>query len=349
MGNQCANVAKLVRLSGHEAPKHKDILDSIERMGQLARSQASQAKQAFATRTIVLAQDLVGLDGKINRLNREIITRAVDIGDDLEVREWAMFMILVARCLERIAGNTIDIAEQTGFVVTGLFREFAGDSHSQPAYLRRACHYQHEGLALPSPYGSGGAAGNVIETRLSSGGELGRCVRLPAAAMQRRRSISLVRRERMRGERPVKSCAVTEQPDGRLIDADHIRAAAATNGPVGRGRQNLTPGGVRHSEMIGPPAARRNRSEYRCASRKTTDGCSRCTGSSSPPRWAWRALRRWPECPLVLAAGASRAAQSITDPIFRRARGPLLRVRGACFASRWPANRAQCGMSRRAR
>ena len=60
-----------------------------------------------------------------------IFNRAVDIGDDLEMREWAMFMILVARCLERIAGNTIDIAEQTVFVVTGLFRELA--DQSQPA------------------------------------------------------------------------------------------------------------------------------------------------------------------------------------------------------------------------
>jgi len=54
-----------------------------------------------------------------------MINRAVAIGDDLEVREWAMLMILVARCLERIAGNTVDIAEQTVFIVTGLFREFA--------------------------------------------------------------------------------------------------------------------------------------------------------------------------------------------------------------------------------
>jgi phosphate transport system protein len=124
MGDQCVNIAKLVRLSGHEAPKDKDILDTIERMGQLARAQVSQAKEAFATRNVALAQDLVGLDGEINRRNREIITRAVDIGDDLEVREWAMYMILVARCLERVAGNTVDVAEQTVFVVTGLFREF---------------------------------------------------------------------------------------------------------------------------------------------------------------------------------------------------------------------------------
>ena len=128
MGDQCVNIAKLVALSGYEAPKDNEILDTIERMGQLSRSQASQAKEAFATRNVTIAQDLVGLDGEIDRLNRAIFNRAVDVGDDLEVREWAMFMILVARCLERIAGNTVDIAEQTVFVVTGLFREFAGES-----------------------------------------------------------------------------------------------------------------------------------------------------------------------------------------------------------------------------
>jgi phosphate transport system protein len=127
MGDQCANIAKLVRLAGHEAPKDNDILDTIERMGQLARAQASQAKEAFATRDVALAQALVGVDGKIGRLNRHIITRAVDIGDHLEVREWAMYMILVARCLERFASNTVDIAEQAVFVATGLFREFGDE------------------------------------------------------------------------------------------------------------------------------------------------------------------------------------------------------------------------------
>jgi phosphate transport system protein len=125
MGDQCVNMAKLVPLSGHEPPKDKDILDSIERMGQLARSQVSQARDAFQSRNVELAQDLVRQDSEINRLNREIFKRAVEVGDDLEVREWAMFMILVARCLERIGDNTVDIAEQVVFVVTGLFREVA--------------------------------------------------------------------------------------------------------------------------------------------------------------------------------------------------------------------------------
>jgi phosphate transport system protein len=125
MGDQCVNIAKLVPLSGYEAPKDKDILDSIERMGTLARSQVTQSREAFSSRNVELAQDLVRQDAEINRLNREIFRRAVEVGDDADVREWAMFMILVARCLERVGDNTVDVAEQVVFVVTGLFREFS--------------------------------------------------------------------------------------------------------------------------------------------------------------------------------------------------------------------------------
>ena len=106
MGDQCANIGKLVQLSGHEAPKDNGILDTIERMGELARSQASQAKDAFATRNGALTEELVGLDGEIERLNRDMFNRAVDVGNDLEVREWAMFMILVARCASPATPST---------------------------------------------------------------------------------------------------------------------------------------------------------------------------------------------------------------------------------------------------
>ena len=128
MGDQCVNIAKLVPLSGHESPKDKDILDALERMGQLARSQVAEAKEALAARNEEMARDLVRQDSEINRLNRQIFRRAVEVGDHIEMREWAMFMILVARCLERIGDNTVDIAEQVVFVVTGLFRELADAS-----------------------------------------------------------------------------------------------------------------------------------------------------------------------------------------------------------------------------
>ena len=136
MGDQCVNIAKLVPLSGYESPKDKDMLDAIERMGQLARGQVSQAKEAFAERNVELAQDLARQDEEVNRLNRDIFKRAVEVGDNLDMREWAMFMILVARCIERVGDNTVDIAEQIVFVVTGLFRELADSTTAHDAARR---------------------------------------------------------------------------------------------------------------------------------------------------------------------------------------------------------------------
>ena len=129
MGDQCVNIAKLIPLSGHDPPTDEQIVATLERMGKLVRSQVAQAKQCFALRDAALAEDLVRQDAEINRLNREIFARAVEIGDDLDRREWAAYMMLVARALERIGDNAVDIGEQTAFVVTGLFREFSDASH----------------------------------------------------------------------------------------------------------------------------------------------------------------------------------------------------------------------------
>ena len=125
MGDQCVNIAKLVPLSGYEAVKDGDIAEMVERMGGLAHSQVSLAKEVFAARDVDRAHELVRQDHEINQLNREIFRRAVEVGSDAEVREWAMFMILVARFLERIGDNAVEIAEQTVFIVTGLFRELS--------------------------------------------------------------------------------------------------------------------------------------------------------------------------------------------------------------------------------
>ena len=129
MGDQCVNIAKLIPLSGHEPPKDDELHGMIERMGTIARSMVVQCKRAFALRDPELSRDLVRQDDELDRLNRQIFIRALDIGDEVEVREWAMFMILTARCLERIGDNAVDVGEQAAFVATGLFREFDDASH----------------------------------------------------------------------------------------------------------------------------------------------------------------------------------------------------------------------------
>ena len=129
MGDQCVNIAKMLPLSGHEPPVDEQILERIEQMGRLVRSEVEQSKQAFSLRDVGLAEDLVRQDEQVNTLNRECFKRAVEIGTDPDTREWAMSMMLVSRALERIGDNAVDIGEQVAFVVTGLFREFSDASH----------------------------------------------------------------------------------------------------------------------------------------------------------------------------------------------------------------------------
>jgi phosphate transport system protein len=129
MGDQCVNIAKVMPLVGHDPPSDEQLLERIFKMGRLARSEVAQAKQAFMLRDVSLAQDLVRQDEEINALNRGVFRRAVEIGTDEDRREWAMTMMLVARALERIGDNAVDIGEQVAFVVTGLFREFSDASH----------------------------------------------------------------------------------------------------------------------------------------------------------------------------------------------------------------------------
>ena len=128
MGDQCVNIAKVLPLVGYNPPADEPLLDRIFKMGKLARSEVAQAKQAFVLRDVSLAQDLVRQDDEINQLNREVFRRAVEVGTDEDRREWAMTMMLVARALERIGDNAVDIGEQVAFVVTGLFREFSDAS-----------------------------------------------------------------------------------------------------------------------------------------------------------------------------------------------------------------------------
>jgi phosphate transport system protein len=135
MGDQCVNISKVIPLTGNDAPVHDEMVDRVVLMGKQGRSMLSQAKKAFEGRDVELARDLVRQDDLIDNLNKECFKIAVQVGDDADVREWAMTMMLVARALERIGDNAVDIGEQVAFVVTGLFREFEDASHPGQAPL----------------------------------------------------------------------------------------------------------------------------------------------------------------------------------------------------------------------
>src|SRR5213075_2274181 len=81
MGDQCVNIAKLIPLSGNEPPVHRNVLETLARMGAFARSEVIQSRAAFAARDVNLAEDLVRQDREINRMNREIFRMAIEVGE----------------------------------------------------------------------------------------------------------------------------------------------------------------------------------------------------------------------------------------------------------------------------
>jgi phosphate transport system protein len=129
MGDQCVNVCKVIPLSGNEPPADAEMVKLILTMGAQARTLITQAKRAFEQRDVEMARDLVRQDDVVDNLNRECFRLALELGDDADIREWAMTMLLAARAIERIGDNAVDIGEQVAFVVTGLFREFEDASH----------------------------------------------------------------------------------------------------------------------------------------------------------------------------------------------------------------------------
>jgi phosphate transport system protein len=99
-------------------------------MGRKARSLALASSKAFTTRDVASAERLAEVDDEIDALNREVFQIAVALAGDPDAREWAMHMTQVARAIERIGDNAVDIGEETAFVASGVYREFEDASHA---------------------------------------------------------------------------------------------------------------------------------------------------------------------------------------------------------------------------
>jgi phosphate transport system protein len=128
IGDQSVTIAKLTKLT-HTLAMKEELVEGLEEMGERAEEMVKIALDSFSARDIERAQSLVDLDELIDRTNRRVVKHVLELAGDPEMQEWGMRMIVVARCLERIGDNAVDIGEQTAYVVTGLFREFTDASH----------------------------------------------------------------------------------------------------------------------------------------------------------------------------------------------------------------------------
>jgi phosphate transport system protein len=126
----CVTISKLTKLSAN-LPQDDALLEAFEEMGSRAEDMIRVAMRSFAERDLAGAESLVDLDELIDRGNRRVVERVIDLGPDPELREWGLRMTVVSRCLERIGDHAVDIGEQTAYLVTGEFREFTDASHPE--------------------------------------------------------------------------------------------------------------------------------------------------------------------------------------------------------------------------
>jgi len=123
--------------SGFDSPGWRTLRAALPRLGQAFHARRRETGLSVAELYVQrrehdalyrLAESLVELDELIDRTNRRVVDQVLSAGS-AENQEWGMRMIVVARCIERIGDNAVDIGEQTAFVVTGEFHEFSDASH----------------------------------------------------------------------------------------------------------------------------------------------------------------------------------------------------------------------------
>jgi phosphate transport system protein len=126
MGDLCTTVAKLTKLSA-DLEADAVLLDGFREMGERAEEMIRTALEALHRRDAELAETLLTLDELIDRSNRRVVSRLVELGSGN--LEWGLRMIVASRCLERLGDHAVDIGEQASFLATGEFREFTDASH----------------------------------------------------------------------------------------------------------------------------------------------------------------------------------------------------------------------------
>jgi phosphate transport system protein len=132
IGDQAVNVAKMYLVS-KDLPGSPLLRQQIAEMGEIVVRMLRTAMEAFAKRDLDLCGRLNEMDDPVDRLNRSTHLEALKLADDPRALDWGLHMNLVARALERVGDNAVDIGEQVAFLVTGEFSEFTDASRDDEA------------------------------------------------------------------------------------------------------------------------------------------------------------------------------------------------------------------------
>jgi len=127
IGDQAVNIAERA-ISLNEEPQLKPYID-IPRMAEIAQSMVKDVMDAFVNRDSKLARSVCARDDLVDGLNdqvfRELLTYMIA---DPKTITRAVHLMIVCRCLERIADHATNIAEDVIFMVDALVIKHHADT-----------------------------------------------------------------------------------------------------------------------------------------------------------------------------------------------------------------------------
>jgi phosphate transport system protein len=116
MGDQAVNIAERA-VSLNQEPPLKPYLD-IPRMAEIVQSMVRDVLDSFVKRDSNLARSVCARDDLVDGLNQQVFRELLTfmISDPTTIQR-AVHLMIVCRCLERIADHATNIAEDVIFVV----------------------------------------------------------------------------------------------------------------------------------------------------------------------------------------------------------------------------------------
>jgi phosphate transport system protein len=130
MGDQAVNIAERA-ISLNQEPQLKPYID-IPRIAKIAQSMVRDVLDAFVNRDPQLARSVCERDDLVDGLNdqvfRELLTYMMS---DPKTIPRAVQLIIVSRCLERIADHATNIAEDVIFMVDALVIKHHADAKEE--------------------------------------------------------------------------------------------------------------------------------------------------------------------------------------------------------------------------
>jgi phosphate transport system protein len=145
IANQFELISRQLKDIDARVPDRRGTGETLAEMAALAAVQLDRAAGVFARRDASAALQLERDDDEIDSLNRVVFQAALTVEGEPRERALALGHALIARSLERIADNAVDIAEQAAFLATGEPREFSDASRPKAAQRAALWPGRHHG------------------------------------------------------------------------------------------------------------------------------------------------------------------------------------------------------------